>query len=105
MPAPDDFPMLKLELHAARASLVSMLNDRHDELVRMIDRSFDKAVEHIQQQLDNQVYAALNTVMANAIQTAADIAAEGLADELAKAMSAQVRDIVQRRMTPTKQKR
>lgn len=93
-------PVLKLELEGAKHSLLTVLRERQSELEAMINASFERAVEHIQRQLDDQVYAALSVVMAQAVADAASLASRGLAEELADAMAGQVRDLVRKNMGP-----
>lgn len=97
----NDMPMLRLELQSAKHSLITLLNDRHDDLQKMLAASFDHAIEHLQAQMDLQVQRALTEVFARAIDDAARAAAEGLADELANAMAEQVRATVKARMSRT----
>ena len=92
------FPKLTFAVDGMRHSIVAAVMQHNDELVQMINQSMASAVKEIQQQLDVQVRAALSRVMQEAVEQAAEIAAAGLADELAKAMGNQVRTLVRKKM-------
>jgi len=95
-------PILKLELDAGKLTLLTALRAHQDELCGMIEASFSKAIEHLQAQLDREVQTALSHVLRDAVAEAAELAREGLAEELANSMAATVRAAVVKKLQPRK---
>ena len=79
-----EFPILRLELQASKLTLMKALDDRHEDLQKMVAGAMDRALPHIGAQIDEQMEQAVKEAIARALRTAADEAVEKLSDDLVK---------------------
>jgi len=94
-----DFPTLRLELNNTKYQLISALDDRHEDLKKMIEQSFDKALPHLQSQIDRRVEEALFHVINNAIEAAEYEISNMIANEFAQLLGSQLEESIRRKLS------
>ena len=92
------YPILQVQLQAAKVTLLQALDDRHDDIQRMIRSALDKALPTIEAQIDAQMDAAVKEAIAMALRTAAEAAVANISHEMVERLSGKLEAAIRKRV-------
>lgn len=93
-----DWPILRLEIQNARHALMCALDDRNDDLKRMVAAAMDNAIPQIQAQLNDMVLEAAMIAVRKAVGEAAEDAIDKMAEETAAKLAEAVETAIRKKV-------